>query len=170
MIQTAPSPRAGIGECFGLEPGHPLTFQMNTALRRCGFDRVFDTNFAADLTIIEEGVELLLRLYRRSGREGSGGRPAAIHQLLAGLGEVPRALLSPSTSRNLSTAKSPQQMFGALIKTYYAELNGLDPAEHRHRGPDALLGQEVRVQPAGDVRTAATRTSTTASPRGNWPR
>ena len=64
LIQTAPSPRAAIGECFGLEPGHAVTFELNTALRRCGFDRVFDTNFAADLTIIEEGVELLLRLRR----------------------------------------------------------------------------------------------------------
>ena len=84
VIQTAPSPRAGIGECFGLEPGQPLTFQMNTALRGCGFDRVFDTNFAADLTIMEEGVELLLRLYRAlvpnlpspAGR-GAGGEGSA---------------------------------------------------------------------------------------------
>ena len=64
VIQTAPSPRAAIGECFGLPPGTALTFEMNTALRRCGFDKVFDTNFAADLTIIEEGTELLLRLKR----------------------------------------------------------------------------------------------------------
>ncbi len=64
VIQTAPSPRAAIGECFGLEPGTPMTWQMNTALRECGFDAVFDTNFTADLTIIEEGTELVLRLYK----------------------------------------------------------------------------------------------------------
>jgi NADH-quinone oxidoreductase subunit G/[NiFe] hydrogenase diaphorase moiety small subunit len=64
VIQTAPSPRAGIGECFGLEPGTSMTYQMNTALKLCGFDKVFDTNFTADLTIIEEGTELLLRLHQ----------------------------------------------------------------------------------------------------------
>ena len=79
VIQTAPSPRAGIGECFGLEPGRSLTFEMNTALRRCGFDRVFDTNFAADLTILEEGTELLLRLQQAltgEPRAEGGGRKA----------------------------------------------------------------------------------------------
>ena len=94
VIQTAPSPRAAIGECFGLEPGHAVTFEMNTALRRCGFDKVFDTNFTADLTIIEEGVELLLRLQAGAGRRRRLGRPAAVHELFAGLGEVHRALLS----------------------------------------------------------------------------
>ncbi|NLT93497.1 MAG: 2Fe-2S iron-sulfur cluster binding domain-containing protein, partial [Actinobacteria bacterium] len=64
VIQTAPAPRAAMGELFGLEPGTPVTFEMNTALRRMGFDHVFDTNFTADLTIIEEGTELILRLYK----------------------------------------------------------------------------------------------------------
>ena len=63
VIQTAPSPRAAIGEVFGLEPGKSFTGELNTALRRIGFDVVFDTNFTADLTIIEEGTELILRLY-----------------------------------------------------------------------------------------------------------
>ena len=98
VIQTAPSPRAGIGECFGLEPGTPLTFEMNTALRLCGFDKVFDTNFTADLTIIEEGTELILRLYKALVQKDAGG-PAAVHQLLAGLGEVHRALLPGDTCR-----------------------------------------------------------------------
>ncbi len=80
------------------EPGTPMTCQMNTALRLCGFDKVFDTNFTADLTIIEEGTELLPRLYKALVEEGAGGVPA-VHQLLAGLGQVPRALLSASTSR-----------------------------------------------------------------------
>jgi NADH-quinone oxidoreductase subunit G/[NiFe] hydrogenase diaphorase moiety small subunit len=76
VIQTAPSPRAAIGECFGLPPGQALTFELNTALRMCGFDRVFDTNFTADLTIIEEGTELLLRLKDAL----VDGKPAALPQ------------------------------------------------------------------------------------------
>ena len=127
VIQTAPSPRAGIGECFGLEPGHPLTFQMNTALRGCGFDRVFDTNFAADLTIMEEGVELLLRLYRALVKKD----PAAVLPQFTSCSPGWVKYLEhffPEYIPHLSTAKSPQQMFGALIKTYYAELNHLDPA------------------------------------------
>ncbi len=128
VIQTAPSPRAAIGECFGLPAGTALTFELNTALKQCGFDRVFDTNFTADLTIIEEGTELLLRL-----------RDALVDK-------KPEAVLPQFTScspgwvkylehfypemiPNLSSAKSPQQMFGAVIKTYYAKLHGIDPAD-----------------------------------------
>ncbi len=126
VIQTAPSPRAGIGECFGLAPGQPLTFQMNTALRRCGFDRVFDTNFTADLTIIEEGVELLERLYRALVKKD----PAAVLPQFTSCSPGWVKYLehfAPEYIPHLSTAKSPQQMFGALIKTYYAEVNHLDP-------------------------------------------
>ena len=128
VIQTAPSPRAAIGECFGLPAGTALTFELNTALKQCGFDRVFDTNFTADLTIIEEGTKLLLRL-----------RDALVDK-------KPEAVLPQFTScspgwvkylehfypemiPNLSSAKSPQQMFGAVIKTYYAKLHGIDPAD-----------------------------------------
>lgn len=128
VIQTAPSPRAGIGECFGLEPGHPLTFPMNTALRRCGFDRVFDTNFAADLTIMEEGVELLLRL-RRALVEHD---PQAVLPQFTSCSPGWVKYLEhfyPERIGHLSTAKSPQQMFGAMIKTYYAGLNGLNPRD-----------------------------------------
>ncbi|MFC1628535.1 NADH-dependent [FeFe] hydrogenase, group A6 [Gemmatimonadota bacterium] len=125
VIQTAPAPRAAIGECFGLEPGTPVTSQLNTAIRHCGFDRVFDTNFAADLTIIEEGAELLQRLYR----------------VLVKGEDIPLPLFTscspgwvkyleyfyPEMIPHLSSAKSPQQMFGSVIKTYYAELNDIDP-------------------------------------------
>jgi NADH-quinone oxidoreductase subunit G/[NiFe] hydrogenase diaphorase moiety small subunit len=126
VIQTAPSPRAGIGECFDLPPGHPLTFEMNTALRRCGFDRVFDTNFAADLTILEEGVELLLRLKRALVDRD----PAAVFPQFTSCSPGWVKYLEhffPQYLPHLSTAKSPQQMFGALIKTYYAEREHLDP-------------------------------------------
>ena len=126
VIQTAPSPRAGIGECFGLAPGHPLTFEMNTALRRCGFDRVFDTNFAADLTIMEEGVELLLRLHQALVAERPGGRSAPIHQLLAGLGEVSRTLLSrvhPESVHGQEPAANVRRVDQDLLR----QLNQLDP-------------------------------------------
>ena len=128
IIQTAPSPRAGIGECFGLEPGVPLTFQMNSALRDCGFDRVFDTNFAADLTIIEEGTELLLRLHKALvGKDKS----VAIPQFTSCSPGWVKFLehFYPEYIPHLSTAKSPQQMFGAVIKTYYAQLTGIDPKD-----------------------------------------
>ncbi len=127
IMQTAPSPRAGIGECFGLEPGQPLTFEMNTALRRCGFDKVFDTNFTADLTIIEEGTELILRLYKALVEKDES---IALPQLTSCSPGWVKFLehFYPEFIPNLSTAKSPQQMFGALLKTWYAKLNNLDPA------------------------------------------
>jgi len=128
VIQTAPSPRAGIGECFGLEPGVPLTFEMNTALRECGFDKVFDTNFAADLTIIEEGTELLLRLHKILVEKDAS---TALPQFTSCSPGWVKYLehFYPEYIPNLSTAKSPQQMFGSVIKTYYAELNGVDPKD-----------------------------------------
>jgi len=128
VIQTAPSPRAGIGECFGLEPGKPLTFEMNTALRRCGFDKVFDTNFTADLTIIEEGTELLLRLYKALVE---GDTSVAIPQFTSCSPGWVKYLehFYPEMIPNLSTAKSPQQMFGSIIKTYYAQINNVDPKD-----------------------------------------
>lgn len=128
IIQTAPSPRAGIGECFGLEPGHPLTFEMNTALKECGFDKVFDTNFAADLTIIEEGTELLARLYKVLVEKDEF---VAVPQFTSCSPGWVKYLehFYPEYIPNLSTAKSPQQMFGSVIKTYYAQLNKLDPKD-----------------------------------------
>jgi NADH-quinone oxidoreductase subunit G/[NiFe] hydrogenase diaphorase moiety small subunit len=127
VIQTAPSPRAGIGECFGLEPGTPMTYQMNTALRLCGFDKVFDTNFTADLTILEEGTELLQRLYAALVKK----EPVALPQFTSCSPGWIKYLehFYPEYIPNLSSAKSPQQMFGAVIKTYYAKLNAIDPKD-----------------------------------------
>jgi len=127
VIQTAPSPRAGIGECFGLQPGIPMTYQMNTALRLCGFDKVFDTNFTADLTIIEEGTELLLRLHQALVQK----KPVALPQFTSCSPGWVKYLehFYPDYIPNLSSAKSPQQMFGAVIKTYYAKLHGIDPKD-----------------------------------------
>jgi len=158
VIQTAPSPRAGIGECFGCPPGTPLTFETNTALRRCGFDKVFDTNFSADLTILEEGTELLLAF--APGARARSARPAAaVHELLTRVGEVHRALLSRTPGQYV-VGKSPQQMFGALIKTFYAPAQRDRPQGHRQRRAHAVLGEEVRVQPSGDVSRRGARTWT----------
>jgi len=128
VIQTAPSPRAAIGECFGLEPGTAVTFELNTALKRAGFDRVFDTNFTADLTIIEEGTELLLRLKQALLLREPG---VAFPQFTSCSPGWVKFLehFYPEYIPNLSTAKSPQQMFGSVIKTYYAEKHGIDPKD-----------------------------------------
>ncbi|HSL88764.1 MAG TPA: NADH-dependent [FeFe] hydrogenase, group A6 [Ignavibacteriaceae bacterium] len=125
VIQTAPSPRAAICEEFGMEPGTSLTGEMNTALRRIGFDVVFDTNFTADLTIFEEGTELIARLYKALVQK----EQVALPQFTSCSPGWVKYLehFYPEYIDNLSTAKSPQQMFGALIKTYYAKKKGIDP-------------------------------------------
>jgi NADH-quinone oxidoreductase subunit G/[NiFe] hydrogenase diaphorase moiety small subunit len=127
VIQTAPSPRAAICEEFGMEPGTSLTGQMNTALKRIGFDVVFDTNFTADLTIFEEGTELILRLYKALVQK----EQVALPQFTSCSPGWVKYLehFYPDYIPNLSTAKSPQQMFGALIKTFYAQKNNINPAD-----------------------------------------
>ena len=127
-LQTAPSPRAGIGECFGLAPGTPMTFEMNTAMRKCGFDMVFDTNFTADLTIIEEGTELIIRLYKALVEKDE---TVALPQFTSCSPGWVKFIehFYPELLPNMSSAKSPQQMFGALIKTFYAQENGIDPKD-----------------------------------------
>jgi NADH-quinone oxidoreductase subunit G/[NiFe] hydrogenase diaphorase moiety small subunit len=128
VIQTAPAPRAGIGECFGLAPGNAMTFQLNTALRNCGFDKVFDTNFSADLTIIEEGTELLVRLYKALvEKEQSVSLPQFTSCSPGWIKFIEH--FYPDMLEHLSSAKSPQQMFGAVIKTYYAQMHNIDPKD-----------------------------------------
>ena len=128
VIQTAPAPRAAIGECFGMEPGTPMTFQMNTALKLCGFDKVFDTNFSADLTILEEGSELISRLYKAVVQKDNS---AALPQFTSCSPGWIKFIehFYPDYLPNLSSAKSPQQMMGAVLKTYFAEKNGWDPSK-----------------------------------------
>lgn len=127
VIQTAPSPRAAICEEFGMEAGHSLTKELNTALHRIGFDRVFDTNTTADLTIFEEGTELVLRLYKALVQK----EPVSLPQFTSCSPGWVKFLehYYPEYIDNLSTAKSPQQMFGALIKTFYAEKAGVKPED-----------------------------------------
>lgn len=128
VIQTAPAPRAALGEEFSLPPGTPVTWQLNTALRELGFDKVFDTTFAADLTIIEEGVELLRRLDRALVLGDTGVALPMFTSCSPGWVKFLEHAYPDELGR-LSSCKSPQQMFGALIKTWYAERNGLDPAD-----------------------------------------
>ncbi len=121
IVQTAPSVRVAIGEEFGAAPGVNLEKKMVTALRRIGFERVFDTNFTADLTIVEEGTELIHRLTQ-------GGVLPLITSCSPGWVKFAEHAF-PDALENLSTCKSPQQMFGALSKTYYAEKMGLEASK-----------------------------------------
>jgi len=120
VVQTAPSIRAGLGEEFGLPMGTPVTGKMVAALRRLGFAKVFDTDFTADLTIMEEGNELLHRI-------ATGGKLPLITSCSPGWVKFCEQNY-PEFIENLSSAKSPQAMFGTLSKTYYAEINNIDPA------------------------------------------
>jgi NADH-quinone oxidoreductase subunit G/[NiFe] hydrogenase diaphorase moiety small subunit len=128
VIQTAPSPRAAICEQFGMEPGTSLTGELNTALRRIGFDRVFDTNFAADLTIMEEGTELLLRLKKALVDKDDKVKLPQFTSCSPGWVKFIEHFY-PEYLDYLSTAKSPQQMFGAVIKTFYAKENNVKPED-----------------------------------------
>lgn len=128
VIQTAPSPRAAIGEEFGLPPGKSLTRELNTALRMIGFDKVFDTNFTADLTIMEEGTELLLRLKAALVNKDPNVKLPQFTSCSPGWVKFIEHFY-PEYLDHLSTAKSPQQMFGAIIKTFYAQEYGIDPAD-----------------------------------------
>ncbi|MBP7341055.1 MAG: NADH-dependent [FeFe] hydrogenase, group A6 [Smithellaceae bacterium] len=119
IVQEAPAIRAALGEEFGMPPGSLVTGKMTAALRRLGFDKVFDTNFTADLTIIEEGNELLKRVKE-------GGTLPMITSCSPGWIKFCEHFY-PDLLPHLSTCKSPQQMFGALAKTYYAEFAGIDP-------------------------------------------
>lgn len=121
ILQTAPAIRVSIGEPFGLPPGTVTTGKMVAAFRRLGFDRVFDTNFAADLTIIEEGHEFIARLKQ-------GGKLPLITSCSPGWIKFMEHFY-PELMENVSTCKSPQQMFGAVAKTYYAKKLGIDPKD-----------------------------------------
>lgn len=121
VVQTAPAVRAALGEEFGYEIGTNVEGKMVTALRRLGFDKVFDTNFAADLTIMEESQELIERIT-------NGGALPMITSCSPGWIRYCE-FYYPEQLDHLSTCKSPQQMFGATLKTWYAEKMGIDPAK-----------------------------------------
>ena len=120
IVQTAPAVRAALGEEFGLPVGTPVTGKMVAALKRLGFYRVYDTNYGADLTIMEEAAELLHRI------KGGGALPMITS---CSPGWVNYAEYYYGDILNhLSSCKSPHEMLGAVIKSYYAEKNGIDPA------------------------------------------
>ena len=121
IVQTAPAVRAGLGECFGYPIGTDVEGKMVAALRRLGFDKVFDTDFAADLTIMEEGTEFIDRLQ-------NGGKLPLITSCSPGWIKFCEHYY-PDMTENLSSCKSPQQMFGAVAKSYYAEKMGIDPKD-----------------------------------------
>ena len=121
IVQTAPAVRAALGEEFGLPPGTLVTGKMVYALRELGFDYVFDTDFAADLTIMEEGSEFIERFTHKEQYPWpmfTSCCPGWVRFLKSQY---------PEMTGNLSTAKSPQQMFGAVAKSYFAEKIGIDP-------------------------------------------
>lgn len=124
VVQTAPAVRAALGESFGMEPGTLVTGKMVAALRRLGFDSVFDTDFAADLTIMEEGTEMLDRLSRHLAGDKSVKLPILTSCCPAWVKFFEHQF--PTMIDIPSTAKSPQQMFGAIAKTYYANKLNVD--------------------------------------------
>ena len=127
LVQTAPAIRAALGEEFGFPPGTRVTGKMAAALRRIGFDGVFDTNFTADLTILEEGTELLTRLKKALVDKEKVALPMFTS---CSPGWIKFAeYYFPEFLPNISTCKSPQQMFGAVAKTYYAEKIGKKAGE-----------------------------------------
>ncbi len=121
VVGPAPSVRVTLGECFGLPVGTNVEGKMVTALRRLGFDKVFDVDTAADFTIMEEGTEFLDRLQ-------NGGTLPMITSCSPGWIRFCEQHY-PDFVPNLSSCKSPQQMFGSLVKTYYAEKAGIDPKD-----------------------------------------
>ncbi|HPK39792.1 MAG TPA: NADH-dependent [FeFe] hydrogenase, group A6 [Bacteroidales bacterium] len=126
VIQTAPAVRVGLGEELGFDPGARVTGKMVAALKRLGFDAVMDTDFTADLTIMEEGSELLSRLKKAlTENDRTIKFPMATSCSPGWIKFIEH--LYPEFLDHLSTCKSPQQMFGALVKTYYAKARKLDP-------------------------------------------
>ncbi len=121
VVHTAPSVRATIGECFGMPIGTNCEGKMVAGLRRLGFDKVFDTDFGADLTIVEEANELVQRIK-------NGGTLPMITSCSPGWVKFCE-FYYPELLGHLSTCKSPQQMTGAVIKTYYAQKMGIDPKD-----------------------------------------
>ena len=125
VVQTAPAVRIGLGEELGYPVGTRVTGKMVAALKRLGFDAVLDTDFTADLTIVEEGTELLIGLKVLVDKQTDVALPMATSCSPGWIKYIEH--MYPEYLSNLSTCKSPQQMFGALLKTYYAKARNIDP-------------------------------------------
>lgn len=139
IVQIAPAVRVALGEAFGLEPGTLTTGKIYTALKMLGFKAVFDTNFGADLTIMEEGSELVERLTKHPDKLPliTTCCPAWVDYL---------EKYYPEMIPHFSTAKSPQAMVGALTKTYYAQKVGLDPVSIFHVSVMPCTAKKFEVQ------------------------
>lgn len=128
VVQTAPAVRIALGEELGFEAGTRVTGKLVAALKQLGFDSVLDTDFTADLTIMEEGTELLTRLKKRLvDQDAQVALPMTTSCSPGWIKFIEHKF--PEFLPNVSTCKSPQQMFGALAKTYYAQKRGLDPSK-----------------------------------------
>lgn len=147
VVQTAPAVRAALGEEFGMKIGTPVTGKMVAALRRLGFKKVFDTNFAADLTIMEEATELL-------GRIQNGGVLPMITSCSPGWVNYAEYNYGDQLD-HLSSCKSPHEMFGAILKSYYAEKIGVKPED--------MFVVRSCPAPARNTRRSARRWSATAT-------
>ena len=122
VVQIAPAVRVALGEAFGMQPGELSTGKIYAALRRLGFKYVFDTNFSADVTIMEEGTEFISRFTK-----GTGPLPLLSSCCPAWTDWMEK--YAPDFTENFSTAKSPQQMLSSLAKSYWAEAKGIDPKD-----------------------------------------
>ncbi len=128
VLQTAPAVRIALGEDLGYDPGEIVTGKMVAAIKKLGIDSVLDTDFTADLTIMEEGTELLTRLKKALvDKDSSVALPMMTSCSPGWIKFIEHQF--PQLLPNLSTCKSPQQMFGALAKTYYAQKRNIDPAD-----------------------------------------
>ena len=141
IAQIAPSVRAAIGEAFGMPVGTNMEAETAAALRRLGFDYVFDTQFSADLTIMEEASELLERI------QGKGKLPMITSCSAAWMKCMEQ--FYPDLIDNVSTCKSPMSMMSALTKTYFAEKMKLDPKKIVSVGVHVLHRQKIRGSAAG---------------------
>ena len=138
-VSIAPAVRVAVGEAFGLEPGTNLTKKIYAALRRLGFNAVFDTNYTADVTIMEEGSEFISRFTK-----GTAPLPLITTCCPAWVDYMEK--YACDVMENFSTAKSPQQMMGALIKSYYAETASIDPAKIKNVSIMPCTAKKYEIQ------------------------
>lgn len=143
-VQVAPAVRVAIGEEFGFAPGEIKTGQLYAALRRLGFDAIFDTNFAADLTIMEEANEFVSRLTK-----GTGAMPMITTCCPSWVDYMEKYY--PELIPHFSTAKSPQMMMGAMVKTYFAKKRGLDPANIFHASIMPCTSKKYEIARGDDM-------------------
>jgi NADH-quinone oxidoreductase subunit G len=146
VAQIAPAVRVALGEAFGMQPGELSTGKIYAALRRLGFETVFDTNFSADLTIMEEGTELVKRLTE-------GGEIPLITSCCPAWVDYMEKYY-PDMIPNFSTAKSPQQMMGAMIKTYWAGKAKVDPAKIYSVSIMPCTAKKYEISRSDDMRSS----------------